>query len=181
MPELTLQNEYLRLENKILKSRLPGRIRFTDDERRSLVDAALAMGSKLMETVVNIVKPTTILAWQVARENVRLIHVLAERVQDITSMNPREDLTSTGYCLANEGQEYIVYAEQQKGFQVNGLQAGQEYRYELINIAEASIQETGRITPDGRMHRFSPPCDGAVLYLTLRDRRSAGQQLEKYL
>ena len=53
--ELTLQNEYLRLENKILKSRLPGRIRFTDDERRSLVDAALAMGRKLMETVVNIV------------------------------------------------------------------------------------------------------------------------------
>ena len=62
--ELTLQNEYLRLENEILKSRLPGRIRFTDDERRSLVDAALAMGRKLMETVVNIVKPTTILAWQ---------------------------------------------------------------------------------------------------------------------
>ncbi len=53
--ELTLQNEYLRLENKILKSRLPGRIRFTDNERRSLVDAALAMGRKLMETVVNIV------------------------------------------------------------------------------------------------------------------------------
>ena len=62
--ELTLQNEYLRLENKVLKSRLPGRIRFTDDERRSLVDAALAMGRKLMEIVVNIVKPTTILAWQ---------------------------------------------------------------------------------------------------------------------
>jgi len=62
--ELTLQNEYLRLENKILKSKLPGRIRFTDHERRSLVDAALAMGRKLMETVVNIVKPTTILAWQ---------------------------------------------------------------------------------------------------------------------
>jgi hypothetical protein len=62
--ELTLQNEYLRLENKILKSRLPGRIQFTDDERRSLVDAALAMGRKFMETVINIVKPAAILAWQ---------------------------------------------------------------------------------------------------------------------
>jgi hypothetical protein len=39
--ELALQNEYLRLENKILKSKVKGRIRFTDDERRSLVDAAL--------------------------------------------------------------------------------------------------------------------------------------------
>jgi len=60
--ELTLQNEYLRLENKILKSKIAGRICFTDDERRSLVDAALVMGRKLMEFVVNIVKPATILA-----------------------------------------------------------------------------------------------------------------------
>jgi hypothetical protein len=55
--ELTLQNEYLHLENKILKSKIKGRIQFTDDERRSLVDAALAMGRKLMKSVVNIVKP----------------------------------------------------------------------------------------------------------------------------
>jgi len=62
--ELTLRNEHLRLENKILKSKIAGRICFTDDERRSLVNAALAMGRKLMESVVNIVKPATILAWQ---------------------------------------------------------------------------------------------------------------------
>jgi len=55
--ELTLQNEYLCLENKVLRSKIKGRIQFTDDERRSLVDAALAMGRKLMESVVNIVKP----------------------------------------------------------------------------------------------------------------------------
>jgi len=52
------------LENKILKSKIKGRIQFTDDERRSLVDAALAMGRKLMKSVVNIVKPPTLLAWQ---------------------------------------------------------------------------------------------------------------------
>jgi putative transposase len=62
--ELTLQNEYLQLENKILKSKVYGRIQLNDDERRSLVYAALAMGRKLMEAVVNIVKPATILAWQ---------------------------------------------------------------------------------------------------------------------
>jgi len=37
--ELALQNEYLHLENKILKSKIKVRIRFTDDERRSLVEA----------------------------------------------------------------------------------------------------------------------------------------------
>jgi hypothetical protein len=42
--ELTLQNEYLRLENRILKGKAPGRLRFTEAERRSLVEAALAMG-----------------------------------------------------------------------------------------------------------------------------------------
>jgi len=62
--ELTLQNEYLRQENKILKSRITKRINFTDDERRTLVDAALALGRDLMEQVVTIVKPKTIIAWQ---------------------------------------------------------------------------------------------------------------------
>ena len=40
------------------------RIHFTDDERRSLVDAALAMGRDLMKQIVSIVKPETIIAWQ---------------------------------------------------------------------------------------------------------------------
>ena len=67
--ELTLQNEYLRQENKILKSKIKKRIVFTDDERRTLVDAALVMGKDLMEQVVTIVKPKTILVWQRKLEN----------------------------------------------------------------------------------------------------------------
>jgi len=64
--ELTLGNEYLRLENRILKEKAQatGRLRFTDEERRSLTEAALAMGRSLMKEVVSIVKPETILAWQ---------------------------------------------------------------------------------------------------------------------
>ena len=62
--ELTLKNEYLRLENRILRSRIQGRIRFTDDGRWSLMRSALAMGRKLMRKVVIIVKPDPILAWQ---------------------------------------------------------------------------------------------------------------------
>jgi hypothetical protein len=54
----------LRLENRILKQKAPGRIRFTDEERRYLVEAALAMGRLLMKEAVGIVKPETILAWQ---------------------------------------------------------------------------------------------------------------------
>ncbi len=62
--ELTLQNEYLLHENKILKSKITKRINFTDEERRVLVESALAMGRDLMEKVVRIVQPKTIMAWQ---------------------------------------------------------------------------------------------------------------------
>ena len=62
--ELTLQNEYLLRENKILKSKITKRINFTDDQRRALVESAIAMGRDLMEKVVRIVQPKTILAWQ---------------------------------------------------------------------------------------------------------------------
>jgi len=47
-----------------VRSEVPGRIRSTDHERRRLVDAAQAMGRKAMRSVVTIVKPETILAWQ---------------------------------------------------------------------------------------------------------------------
>jgi putative transposase len=68
--ELTLQNEYLRVENRILRQKVTGRLRFTDAERRSLTEAALALGRALMREVVSIVQPETILAWQrrLARE-----------------------------------------------------------------------------------------------------------------
>jgi putative transposase len=62
--ELTLQNEYLQLENKILKSKVNKRIVFTDDERRVLVESAMVMGKDLIEKVVNIVQPKTLFAWQ---------------------------------------------------------------------------------------------------------------------
>jgi putative transposase len=64
--ELTLANEYLRLENRLLKEKAQaaGRLRFTDEERRSLTAAALALGRALMQRVVSIVTPATILAWQ---------------------------------------------------------------------------------------------------------------------
>ena len=62
--ELTLQNEYFLRENEIFKSKITKRINFTDEERRALVESALAMGRDLMEKVVRIVQPKTILAWQ---------------------------------------------------------------------------------------------------------------------
>jgi hypothetical protein len=62
--ELTLQNAYLQMGNRTLRSKIPGRLRFADEERRSLSQATLAMGRSLMQEVVSIVKRETILAWR---------------------------------------------------------------------------------------------------------------------
>ena len=62
--ELILQNEYLRLGNRIPKEKVSGRIRFRDEERRALVEAARAMGRSLRQAVVSIVRPEALLAWQ---------------------------------------------------------------------------------------------------------------------
>lgn len=62
--ELTLQNEYLLIENRVLRSKINKRISFTDEQRRTLVESAMALGRDLMEQVVTIVQPKTILLWQ---------------------------------------------------------------------------------------------------------------------
>ena len=60
--ELLSAIDYLRLENQVLRSRLPKRLTFTPAERSLLTTAALACGS-FMKKIVTVVKPETILRW----------------------------------------------------------------------------------------------------------------------
>ena len=61
--ELLLRNEYLAAENEILKSKLNGRIRFTDPERIRLAKVSKRLGRKGLRGVPCIVKPDTLLRW----------------------------------------------------------------------------------------------------------------------
>lgn len=81
--ELTLPVEYLKAGNKIRKSKVKKRVVFTDGERRTLVDAALAMGRDLMKEVVSIVKTETILVWQRKLEKQKMA------AEDIKSIPPK--------------------------------------------------------------------------------------------
>jgi len=56
------QNQYLIAENQTMKGQLHGRIRLSDEERRSLAEKAVVLGKLLHETVT-IVKPETVLRW----------------------------------------------------------------------------------------------------------------------
>jgi putative transposase len=61
--ELRLRNEYLVTQNRILRSKLTGRIRLKDEERRELASIGKQLGKKALEAIATIVKPETILRW----------------------------------------------------------------------------------------------------------------------
>jgi putative transposase len=60
---LLLQCEYLVAENRILRSHLPGNVRLSDSERRTLAEIAKRLGRKLLSEVACVAKPETILGW----------------------------------------------------------------------------------------------------------------------
>jgi putative transposase len=61
--ELLLQNEYLAAENRILRSKLPSRLRLSNPERITLGEIGKRLGRKVLGEVACIAKPDTILAW----------------------------------------------------------------------------------------------------------------------
>jgi putative transposase len=61
--ELLLRNEYLVMENRILRQQIKGRVRLSDGERKTLAEVGRRLGKKALEEVASIVKPETILAW----------------------------------------------------------------------------------------------------------------------
>jgi putative transposase len=61
--ELRLRNEYLVIENRILRSKIRGKLRLKDEERRQLATIGKQLGRKALEAIATIVKPDTILRW----------------------------------------------------------------------------------------------------------------------
>jgi hypothetical protein len=79
-------------------------------------------------------------------------------------MIPYDSLSSTNYCLADIGQEYLIYQPGSGSFTVN-LQAG-NYYYEWFNPNTGNIASTGNINVGSGNRVFNPPFSGdAVLYL----------------
>jgi len=60
--ELAKENDFLRQENKILRSKLGKRVTLNDYDRRTLVRYGLRIKDRLVE-VISIVRPETLLAW----------------------------------------------------------------------------------------------------------------------
>ena len=60
--ELLLRNEYLAAENRILRAKLNGRLRFSDAERATLGEIGFRLGRRTLSEVATAAQPDTILA-----------------------------------------------------------------------------------------------------------------------
>jgi hypothetical protein len=61
--ELLLKNEYLLVENRILKARLQPGLRLSGPERTALAEIGKRLGRKLLQQVASVANPDTILGW----------------------------------------------------------------------------------------------------------------------
>jgi putative transposase len=61
--ELLLRNEYLAAENRILRAKLPTRLRLSSPERPTLAEIGKRLGQKALREVACVAKPDTILGW----------------------------------------------------------------------------------------------------------------------
>jgi hypothetical protein len=106
-------------------------------------------------------------AWQAVRANIHQTRLLSRRVRDLARMEPRPDLASTGFCLANEGQDYIVYVPRQEEIRIQGLEPGRTYRCEWFDCTRPSIEQAAPTTSEAPTLTLRPPCVGAVLFMKL--------------
>jgi len=101
--------------------------------------------------------------WDVLRNAMGSALTYANRM-NLVAMTPQSSLSSTHYCLANPGVEYLVYQPQSGAFMLTLVPGN--YQYEWLKPATNSIASSGTLPVSDSHHSFSPAFSGdAVLYL----------------
>lgn len=102
--------------------------------------------------------------WETLRVAMGRARTYAQKL-DLAAVTPQSNLSSTGYCLANPGSEYLVYyAGGPRAFTVT--MAGGAYGFEWINPTTGAVSDTGTFTAAAGSRSFAAPFDGdAVLYI----------------
>ena len=107
--------------------------------------------------------------WQRVRRNVGQALTYARRM-DLAHAIPRGDLSTTGFCLAIPGEQYVVYQPGDQPFQVSGLETGETYHFEWYGARQGRVMGDGDMTCSGASHLFTPPEREAILFLRLSRR-----------
>ena len=93
--------------------------------------------------------------WELVRAALGQTRQLANRV-DLASMQPQNEVSSTGYCLANPGKEYLVYQPKRGTPFTVALRPG-VYQFEWFDPAQGAFAGQGRVETPGGMHPFRAP------------------------
>ncbi len=103
--------------------------------------------------------------WEPIRRSLGYTLKYAGRM-DLVKMVPRGGLSSTGYCLANPGREYLVYNPAGDKRTVRLDLKGGMYGYEWFDPGKGEAARLGRIETKGGREDFKAPFAGeAVLYV----------------
>jgi hypothetical protein len=105
--------------------------------------------------------------WETIRVALGRARTYAQKI-DLASATPRNELSSTAYCLANPGKEYLVYNPGDvKPFTV-ALQSG-TYEFEWFNPTTGAMADRGEFKATQGWRSFTATFDGdAVLFLRKR-------------
>lgn len=102
--------------------------------------------------------------WEPIRKNLGFTLTYAERM-NLVAMVPRSDLSSTKYCLADPGKEYLIYLPEDGEATVDLSAASGLLAAEWFNPTTGETVEPFTVE-GGAKHSFQPPFGGdAVLYL----------------
>jgi hypothetical protein len=103
-------------------------------------------------------------SWRRVRRNVSQTLIHAQRM-DLANVVPRGDLSSTGFCLAEPGVQYVVYQPDDEPFEVSGLKAGERYHFEWYATQQSRVKRDGDVAPAAARHPCTPSNKGMVLFL----------------
>jgi len=107
-------------------------------------------------------------SWDLLRANLGHVRRVSQRF-DLTPMQPRDDLASTGFCLANNGHSYVVYVPDSGKVEIDLSNASGSYSVEWLAPSTGLISDADPIQ-GGVTRALSAPSPGpAVLLLSKID------------
>jgi hypothetical protein len=105
--------------------------------------------------------------WDTMRHAMGRVRTYAEKI-NLAVTTPQNTLSSTAYCLAHPGHEYLVYQPKSNAAFTVHLKAG-AYHYQWFNPSTGAVASSGGFTAGEGDKTFAAPFAGdAVLYISDR-------------
>ena len=107
--------------------------------------------------------------WETIRVAMGRARTYAQKI-NLAAATPRNELSSTIYCLANPGEEYLIFNPGGPQVVHQSRWSAGSYEFEWFNPTTGAVAEKGSLKSTEGRRSFAAPFDGdAVLYLKRRN------------